>query len=214
MTGTEFFAARNTAAQIGPTIHGSLVMWADNRLGTFDLYASSIARPAATSGDVMINEVLADPATGADINGDGTASATQDEFIELRNVTNVGLDISGYTLSDSVSVRHTFPPGTVLATGEVIVVFGGGTPTGLFGGAMVQTATAGSLGLNNGGDSVTLADSTGTTIDTMTYGAEGGNNQSLVRVPETTGAFVQHSTDALAAGRAESPGTLRNGIAF
>jgi hypothetical protein len=214
----ELFTARNAAAQIGPTIHGGMVIWADNRLGTFDLYASSIGRPAATAGNVRINEFLADPAAGADVNGDGTASTTQDEFVELRNITNVGLDISGFTLSDSVSVRHTFPAGTLLATGEVIVVFGGGTPAGLFGGASVQTASAGSLGLNNGGDTITLADGAGTMIDSVVYGGttglNGANNESLVRVPETTGGFVLHSTDPLSGGTAQSPGTARTGIAF
>jgi len=218
MTGTEFFAARNTAAQIGPTIHGSLVMWADNRLGTFDLYASSVTRPPAGVGNVRINEFLADPAAGADVNGDGTASGTQDEFIELRNITNIGLDISGFTLSDGVRVRHTFPAGTVLATGDVIVVFGGGTPTGLFGGSAVDTASTGTLGLNNAGDTITLADSAGTMIDSVVYGGttglNGNNNESLVRVPETTGAFVLHSTDPLSGGAAQSPGTGRDGIAF
>ncbi|NOY91158.1 MAG: hypothetical protein GXP55_08095 [Deltaproteobacteria bacterium] len=218
MAGTELFTARNAAAQLGPTIHANMVVWADNRLGTFDLYASSITRPPAGVGDVRINEFLADPGPTADVNGDGTVSSSQDEFIELRNITNVGLDISGFTLSDTVRVRHTFPAGTVLGTGDVIVVFGGGTPTGLFGGSALQTASTGTLGLNNGGDTITLADGTGTMIDSVVYGGatglNGGNNESLVRVPESTGAFVLHSTDPLSGGAAQSPGTARNGIAF
>ena len=44
----------------------------------------------------------------------------------------------------------------------------GGAPTGSFGGATVQVATSGALGLNNGGDSVIIYDgdpnSTGTRV--------------------------------------------------
>ena len=35
------------------------------------------------------------------------------------------LDISGYTISDLVDVRHTFPAGTVVPAGGAVVVFGG-----------------------------------------------------------------------------------------
>jgi hypothetical protein len=98
----------------------------------------------------VINEIHADPdATNGDANGDGSTSTTQDEFVELVNVTGSPVDISGWTLADGFGVRHTFPGGTVIPDQCGIVVFGGGTPTGAFGGMTVQTASGGSLGLNN-----------------------------------------------------------------
>src|SRR5215213_966671 len=54
-------------------------------------------------GGVGINEFLADPPDGlaGDANGDGTRSASQDEFIEIINRTSAPVDIGGFTLSDS-----------------------------------------------------------------------------------------------------------------
>lgn len=164
---------------------------------------------------IVINEISADPdATAGDANGDGTVNTSQDEFVEIINNTGADLDISGWTLSDGFGVRHTFPAGTVIADQCAALVFGGGTPTGGFGGATVQTATTGALGLNNGGDSVILND--GMTDRAMAvYGGEGGNNQSLTLDPDISGmAFVQHTAANGAAGALFSPGTRINGAAF
>ena len=67
-----------------------------------------------------------------------------------------------------------------------VVVFGGGTPTGTFGGSVVQTASSGALGLNNAGDTVTLLSPDMLTSIAYTYGSEGGNDQSLTRDPDIT----------------------------
>ncbi len=165
---------------------------------------------------LVINEIHADPAAGlpGDANGDGVRNATADEFVEIVNTSPFDVDISGFTISDAVGVRHTFAAGTTLATGAAIVVFGGGAPTGAFGGALVQTATSGALGLNNGGDTVTLTAADATIIDEVTYGGEGGNNQSLTRDPDITGGFVQHSTVADAGGALFSPGAETDGTSF
>jgi len=87
--------------------------------------------------EIVINEIHADPANNitGDANGDGTRDATDDEFIELVNAGAAAVDMSGYTLSDAFDVRHTIPAGTILQPGDVLVVFGGGTPTGSFDGA-------------------------------------------------------------------------------
>ncbi len=205
------------ATQADPTISGNLVLWADNRLGNFDIYGAALGgASAAAAGFVVINEILADPPAGADVNGDGTADVTQDEMVEIVNVTPVAIDLSGATLRDSSSLRHTFPAGTVLPAGGTIVVFGGGGvgATSLFGGAQVQVASSGQLGLNNGGDTVTLNAASGAMIDTVTYGSAGGNDESLVRDLDVTGTtWVRHSMATGAVG-AYSPGVGVNGFAF
>ena len=48
--------------------------------------------------------------------------------------------------------NHTFPNGSIVEAGKAILIFGGGTPTGTFGGAVVQKSTSGDLNLNNAGD--------------------------------------------------------------
>ncbi|MGB5981736.1 MAG: lamin tail domain-containing protein [Nonlabens sp.] len=143
---------------------------------------------------LVINEILADPdASTGDANGDGTASTTQDEFVEIFNNSGTDIDLSGYTLSDNTGVRHTFPSGTVLLSQQAIVVFGGGNIED-FTGVPGLVQVAGSLGLNNGGDTITIADGGGTTLVTETYGSNAGSDQSIAREPDFTGTFVQHST--------------------
>ena len=98
---------------------------------------------------------------------------------------------------------------------EAAIVFGNGTPTGDFGNAMANNLvfTAGSLGLNNSGDTITLKDDTATTLQTVTYGSEGGDNQSLTRDPDwSNAAFVKHSTTT--AALIYSAGTRIDGSPF
>ncbi len=180
---------------------------AANNNQTFDGFTASL--------DLVINEFLADPAgdlTG-DANGDGTRNATQDEFVEIVNNGETNADLSGVELGDAVfAARHVFPEGTIVEPGCAILVFGGGSPTGEFGESLVQTASSGGLGLNNGGDSVTLTN--GDETITLEYGSEGGNNQSLTRNPDITGEFAQHSSIDAAQGALFSPGTKLDGSVF
>lgn len=190
--------------------------------GTADLmesdYSFSFDVIAAASGGLVINEILADPAgdLSGDANGDGSRDSSQDEFVEIVNNSGSAIDISGWSLSDSFGLRHTFPASTIIPDQCAIVVFGGNTPTGSFGGATVQTASTGSLGMNNGGDSVILADDGATTQAEYSYGSEGGNNQSLTRDPDITGSdpLIQHSGATGAAGALFSPGTQIDGTSF
>ncbi|MBC6951355.1 hypothetical protein DWB58_25790, partial [candidate division KSB1 bacterium] len=156
----------------------------------------SFSFAAASSPGIIINEILADPdGTNGDANGDGTVNTTQDEFVELVNVSSDELDLSGWTLSDALQVRHTFPAGTLVKGECAIVIFAGGTPTGAFGEAIVQTASTHQLSLNNTGDTVTLRDASSAIIASYTYGAEGNDNQSLTRDPDLTGPepFIRHT---------------------
>ena len=143
--------------------------------------------------NLVINEFQADPdASSGDANGDGSVNTSQDEFIEIYNASGAVLDISDYTINDSSGLRHTFPKGTIIPAGAVIVVFGGGTPTNIP--CLTQVASVGYLGLNNGGDTIIIKDDSSTTITSYTYGSEGGDNQSIARGTDLTGSFVKHST--------------------
>ncbi|MCB1033120.1 MAG: lamin tail domain-containing protein, partial [Acidobacteria bacterium] len=169
---------------------------------------------------LIIHEIHADPdASQGDANGDSSVSSTEDEFVELVNTGTSSLDISGYTLADGIQVRHTFPAGTVVPAREAVVVFSGGTPTGDFGNAaangLVFTASTGRLALNNAGDSVILSDDQGAVLQAVSYGGEGGDNQSLTRDPDFTNApFVKHTVAVGSGGSRYSPGTRVNGSAF
>ena len=164
----------------------------------------------------MINEVLYDPAgdLAGDANADGTRDPNEDEFIEFYN-SGPELDLSGYTVSDASSLRHTFPSGTILAPNGVLVLFGGGTPTGSFGGALVQIASEGLLNITNSGDVMTLADTSGNVVLTFDNSALSGNpDESYTRNPDLTGDFVQHAGIPEANGALFSPGTKLDGTSF
>jgi hypothetical protein len=171
---------------------------------------SSACDPVTT--DLIINEILADPdGTTGDANGDGIVDTSQDEFIEIFNIGGSSIDISGYTIEDAVQVRHTFPASTIVPANSFITVFGAGTPTGFTG--LVQVASTTALGLNNGGDTVTIKNTGGAEVATYTYGSEAGNNQSIARDPDFTGSFVQH-TAITANPSAFSPNTKNDGTAL
>jgi cardiolipin synthase A/B len=180
---------------------------------------TAVAAPT-NSPSIVINEIHADPADGlaGDANGDGSRSSTDDEFVELVNVGSGQLDLSGWILSDTVSAvnqRHVFPPGTILWPDCAVVVFGGGNPTGSFGQSIVQTASTGQLGLNNGGDTILLADSTGTIVVSYTYGSEGGDDQSITRHPDLTGSpLIRHTQAAGDPNALFSPGVRVDGTQF
>ncbi|HWT02842.1 MAG TPA: lamin tail domain-containing protein [Pyrinomonadaceae bacterium] len=176
---------------------------------------------------LVINEILADPPAGAtgDANRDGVTSTDDDEFVELVNNSNAPVDLSGVVLTDSTATRFTFPAGTILAANRAVVIFGGGTPPTSdpnFGGALILTVadsatSSTTLGLNNAGDTVTVKLAVGGTdvvIATETYGANGGNDQSLTRSPDLTGAFEHHTTATNSNGRVFSPGTRLDGTPF
>ena len=168
-----------------------------------------------SSGELILNEIHADPdAVGGDANGDGLISTGQDEFVEIINHSDADLDISGWTLSDAVGIRHVFPGNTILTANCGIVVFGGGSPTGSFGGMLVQTASSGMLGLNNTGDTITIHNGEADQA-AYTYGSEGGDNQSLTLDPDITGSvYVKHRIAANAGGSLYSPGTKVDGTSF
>ena len=179
------------------------------------LAATPGAAPPAPAADWVINEILADPASGAagDANGDGVRDFSDDEFVEIVNISGADADITGWTLADGSGVRHSFPVGTIVPDGCSIVVFGGGTPTGAFGRGLVQTASAGFLGLSNSGDSVTLNNGV-SDVASVSYGSEGGDNQSLTREPDISGVFTRHSDAANSDGALFSPGAQLDGTQF
>jgi len=173
---------------------------------------------------LIINEVLYDPSNqglDGDANGDGTYVHDDDEFIEFVNLGGT-LDISGYSVHDNAQERHVFPEGTIIPSGGVLVLFGGGNPTGAFGNAIIQTATSGKLNMNNAGDFVTIYNTNGEVILTFDVEPLSDNpNESYTRYPDLNldpGAdgilFYQHAGIGEALGALFSPGTKIDGTNF
>jgi len=144
---------------------------------------------------IVLNEILADPPDGdaGDANQDGVRHTYADEFVEIYNTGPDTVDLGGWQLVDAQSVRHVFPDtvDVLLLPGEFVTVFGGGEPSGFAGGVWV--ASSGRLSLNNGEDRVSLVTAWGDTVDVHEYGSEAGNDESMIRVPDGTGAWTRPS---------------------
>ena len=116
--------------------------------------------PAPAPVVVKIARVVPNP--NSDLNGDGTVDSVKDELVELINAGGATADLSGWSVSDNVGVRFTFPAGVVLEPGRSVQVFGGGAN---------GFVAPRSLGLNNTGDTVRLLDARGAEKAVVTWRA-------------------------------------------
>jgi hypothetical protein len=161
--------------------------------------------------NVIINEFLADPRTTIDANGDGAYSATDDQFIELYNAESTPVEISFFTIVTSSGLKHTFPINTFIYAGEVMVVFGGGTPTG-FASGVTEVASTGALGLSTSSDQITLYDRDGNVVDSYSYNSGANDNQSLTL---DNGVFVKYTlATGAVSGELASPGKTNAGTYY
>ncbi|MFE0646619.1 lamin tail domain-containing protein [Streptomyces sp. NPDC058877] len=153
--------------------------------------------------NVIINEVLANE----------PGSSTAGEAVEIVNTGGTAISLDGWTLRDGTAVRHTFAAGTTLQPGKAITVFGASSaiPSGI----AAVAASTGRLSLSNSGDQVTLRDSTGTTVQSMTYTSSQANSDgvSINRSPDgsATGSWVKHNTIS---SLSRSPGQHADGTAY
>lgn len=168
------------------------------------IYALLILMMTSTTmfGQLIINEVLYDPSNNGlegDANGDGAYDQEQDSFIEFYNTSDFNFDATGYEIYDdtvSGGLKFTAPEGTLIPPHGAWVVFGGGVPVGDFGGALVQSDSTSSngLNLNNSGEVIAIKNAMGHTVLTFDSDALSNNpNESYTRYPDITGDFIQSS---------------------
>ena len=168
----------------------------------------------------ILNEVLYDPPSGivGDANNDGVRDPNEDEFVEFVNISDSCINLSGCKIFDTENLNngnanHQFPDNTFLSSGKSLIVFGGGTPIGVFGNALVFVSSNVVMNLNNSGDVMTLTDSLDNVILTFDVEPLSNNpNESYTRFPDLTGDFEQHATAF--AGVLFSPGTRIDGSTF
>jgi endonuclease/exonuclease/phosphatase family metal-dependent hydrolase len=213
-------SADGPSGRIGWTVPSQATSAAQIRISGVDVSASDVSdtpfnitipedpeepeEPEPTGARVIINEVLINE-TGSNVDG---------EFVELVNIGDVEADLSGWKISDSREVRHTFPSGTKLAPGKAIVVFGdsAGIPAGTPNAFGASTHT---LALSNSGDTVTVANGS-TVVDRVAFASSLGSSDgvSANRSPDlsSSGGFLLH--DKVATGRKSSPGQRASGTSF
>lgn len=168
----------------------------------------------------ILNEVLYDPPSGiaGDANGDGTRDPNDDEFIEFLNDSDSTYDLSGYMIFDATNLtlgtpNHVFPLNSIVNPGQAVIVFGGGSSVGTFGGAKVFISSNDVINLNNSGDIMTLTDSLQNVIIEFDIAPFSNNpDESYSRSPEITGEFIQHSS--INNVLLFSPGTKADGSSF
>ena len=81
------------------------------------------------SEKIIINEVLLDERDN-DVNGDGV-SDIKDEFVEITNISDKAIDLSGWQLGDDDIINFTFPDGYKLEPNKFVTVIGGGDVSSL-----------------------------------------------------------------------------------
>ncbi|MEH2092658.1 lamin tail domain-containing protein [Nostoc sp.] len=124
-------------------------------------------------GKVIINEVL--------YRETGTATSTNDEFIELYNPSASPVDLSGLKLADghltandndsTNGFTYTFPNGTTLQAGQYAVIWIGDNNANHQATAAAFQAWLGQTPkLNNSGDDIWLYDNQNKIIDYIAYG--------------------------------------------
>ena len=181
-----------------------------------DLKISTSGPVSPIAGDLVINEVLAAD-NMSDANCDGQTTGTNDEFIEIVNVSSKVLDLQGVSIADLIGVTHIFAPSTLLQPGKAIVVYAGGTSMCLDVNGVIATGDGVNapegLRLNDLGDTLTVKNGAGDTLMTLTYPGQ-TLNVSWNRSPDVTGAtFVNHDTVPGAVGP-YSPGKRANSTLF
>ncbi|MBN2694632.1 lamin tail domain-containing protein [bacterium] len=175
-----------------------------NRTLDFNVRASETSTPEI--GDLVINEIMHTPTN--DWSADGYTHSSNDEYVEIVNVSYKTLDLSNITLSDSLGVRHSFS-GT-LQPKNSIVIFGGGTINLTATNVRFETASSGRLSLN-GTDSITLKN--GDTIYQEISFDDSVTGVSLNRSPDITGTVFIHHNE-LVPNIKGTPGTKADGTQF
>ena len=131
---------------------------------------------------IVINEFMASNATAVqDPQGD------YDDWIELLNVSNEVVDLSGMYLSDSADTpkKWMFPGGTTMAPGGYLIVWADDDTTD-------QTGLHTNFKLSSGGESILLVDADGMAnalIDSVAFG-ELSPDVSYGRYPDGAGTLL------------------------
>ncbi|MGE0790939.1 MAG: lamin tail domain-containing protein [Sandaracinaceae bacterium] len=169
---------------------------------------------APTASQLVINEIHAAPDADDDVNCDGVFDGQYEEFIEIVNATSSTLDTTGVELTFNGTVRTTLdvclpPHGAIIVYRDTRI-----TATSCALGAST-TARFASLNLTNSGGMVELVGPSGT-LDSVTYLDRGSiaGRPSLVRSPDYSGTFTDHTTADTTDASTYSAGTCIDGATF
>jgi CotH protein/lamin tail-like protein/fibronectin type III domain protein len=173
--------------------------------GLFGVGAALMAPLPATAAttDVVINEIMYNPASGVD----------GEEFLELTNTGSAPVDMSGWTFTSGITA--TLPAGATIPAGGFYVL---SPDPARYQSTYRKTANAVYTGkLDNGGETVTLVDATGSAVDSVAYETADpwattpdGDGPSLELVDATADRTDPRDWAASTATSGETPGAANS----
>ncbi len=171
--------------------------------------------PGADASTLVLNELLATVPQGpaGDANGDGVRHFHDDEFVELVNISEETIDMTGVQIFNDETLRFTFPEFCLLPL-HAAVVFGGIEPgADLPTGEGFEAFTADSrFAYADGGGRAVVRAAHGATIADFTYGSHPAESLNLA-VDLDGDEYMPHGS--LTDGEAIfSPGKCANGQPF
>jgi len=143
-----------------------------------NVYYYQVAAPWAPNRPVAVNEIMASNSiTAADEAGQ------YEDWIELHNLTNAPVDLSGYFLSDDPSKldKWSIPNNTVIPANGYLIVWADEDPN--------QGPLHANFKLAASGESLTFADNQRRLLDTLSF-TQQVKDMGYARVPNGTGPFV------------------------
>ena len=112
-------------------------------------------------GDIIITEIMQDPAAVSDTNG---------EYFELYNTTTIAIDIDGWTIKDLGSNSHIINNGSpLIVPASDYIVLGKNADTMTNGGATIDYAYGSGMVLGNSDDEIILETPGAVIIDQVNY---------------------------------------------
>ncbi len=144
-----------------------------------DIFVYTVTNVNVANG-VVVNELMAQNTTGTtDPAGD------YEDWIELYNNNNYPVDLSGYYLSDNITLlnKWQFPTGaaSIIPANGYMIIWADEEAT--------EAGLHASWKLSVGGESVTLSNPSQNIVDQVIFGAQ-TTNMGYARVPNGTGGFV------------------------
>ncbi|HEV2733266.1 MAG TPA: lamin tail domain-containing protein, partial [Longimicrobiaceae bacterium] len=171
-------------------------------LGVDPLRATATGAP-----QVVVNEVMADPAAVGDDVG---------EWVEVHNWGSTAVDLQGWTLASGNDSPHTVATSVPVPAGGYVVLGRNGNSK-QNGGAPVKYAYGAGVSLANTSDWVALRNAAGATVDSvgwgtsMPVGASRGTVDPSADNTDVKGAAWSTQTTAFGKGDKGTPGARNDG---
>jgi hypothetical protein len=194
------FVYRAVAADAGTQF--DVKLQADNGLAA-NLMVWTIYVPTPAEQQVILAEFLANPTSNANaphfnpLRRDPLNSnpSVEDEYIELVNLSNMDLDLAGWTMADAVQIRHKFYESFFLGSSNAVVIYGGplnGFPPNLDVPAVPASESSAGLALNNtGSETILLRNAASNLVMRMVYSESMlSSTGSVTRFPNGNGLFL------------------------